>query len=127
MSESTSSPAAASAAAHGHDHGHDDVASHLKMYWVIGGTLFVCTVLTVVAAYHIDLHSRAANLALGIAIATFKSSLVALIFMHLKHERNLIYKVLLFTAFFAFAMMFLILFTHSDPIPGTTGSTRGGH
>lgn len=98
-------------------HDHDDVSHHLKTYWMIGGILFLFTVITVAVAYHVDLHSRPANIGLGLAIATFKSSLVALIFMHLKEERNLIYKVLVFTAFFAFAMMFLILWTQSDPLP----------
>ena len=49
-------------------------------------------------------------------IAVVKASLVALIFMHLNAEKSLIYKVLLFTVFFFFGLMFLSLFEVWDPI-----------
>lgn len=102
-----------------HDHGHDDHywEHHIKTYKKIGLILFICTGFTVFAAYHIDLHDRAMNITFGLMIAAFKSSLVALIFMHLKNEKTIIYKFLIFTTIFFGVMLFLILSTQSDPIP----------
>ena len=53
---------------------------------------------------------------IGLLIATIKVSFVALLFMHLSHERGLIYKVLLFTVIFSAAMMFLFVLAYLDPI-----------
>ena len=53
---------------------------------------------------------------LGLGIAAFKASLVAVIFMHLGKEKPLIYKVLLYTVFFAIGMLFLTLLAMYDPI-----------
>ena len=65
---------------------------------------------------------------LGLAVATVKASLVALIFMHLNHEKGLIYKILLFTVLFAIGLMVLTLFADIDPIReqfDTLKTTRG--
>lgn len=101
-------------------HDHDDQHHwnhHIKTYLIIGGILIFFTAFTWIAAYHIDLRDRHINIAFGLLIAVFKASLVALIFMHLKDERRLIYKVLLFAAFFVIAMIALIICTQHDPIP----------
>ncbi|MBP7950112.1 MAG: cytochrome C oxidase subunit IV family protein [Verrucomicrobiales bacterium] len=102
-----------------HDDGHDDHHwnHHIKTYLKIGGILIFCTAFTWIAAYYIDLRDRHINIAFGLLIAVFKASLVALIFMHLKDERRLIYKVLVFTAIFVTGLVFLILYTQHDPIP----------
>lgn len=118
MSDSTNTHAVAGA--HGHDdHGDHDWNAHVRTYLKVGGILFLGTLITVAAAFWpiFDLHHRWANITLGLAIATFKCSLVALIFMHLKDEKKLIFKFLLFTAVFFAAMLFLILSAQSDPIP----------
>ena len=65
---------------------------------------------------------------IGLAVATTKASLVALIFMHLNHEKGLVYKILLFTFVFALGMMVLTLFADWDPIReqyDTFQTTRG--
>ena len=111
--------ASPSPAAHSDAHGHDDHDwnAHIKTYMKVGAILFGGTVLTVIAAFYFDLHHRAGNLALGLLIATVKCSFVALIFMHLKNEKKLIYKFLLFTVIFFGVMLFLILSAQHDPIP----------
>jgi cytochrome c oxidase subunit IV len=116
MSESTLSNVPADA--HGHD-GHDDHdwGAHVRTYMKVGAILFIGTLLTVFAAYQIDLRHRASNITLGLLIATVKSSLVALIFMHLKNEKTMIYKFLFFTVIFFALMLFLILSSQSDPLP----------
>ncbi len=113
MSDSTISKVPAEA--HGHD--DHDWGAHIRTYMIVGGILFIGTLLTVFAAYHIDLHHRASNITLGLLIATVKSSLVALIFMHLKNEKTLIYKFLIFTVIFFSVMLFLFLSAQSDPLP----------
>lgn len=105
------------AEAHGHDDHEHDWAAHVRTYMIVGGILFIGTILTVFAAYHIDLHHRASNITLGLAIASFKCSLVALIFMHLKNEKTIIYKFLLFTTIFFGGLMFLVLSAQHDPLP----------
>lgn len=57
-----------------------------------------------------------ADIVVALLLSAVKASLVALIFMHLNHEKGLIYKILAFTFFFALGLMILTLFNLSDPI-----------
>ncbi len=95
-----------------HDH---DVSKHVNKYLLVGATLLVCTLLTVFLSY-VDFGSHKANMAIGMLVATFKAGLVAAIFMHLSSERKLIYRVLIFTAFFVFALFWLTYLHWYDPI-----------
>jgi caa(3)-type oxidase subunit IV len=86
---------------------HDDVESikkRTRSYLMVFGALMVLTLLTVSVAY---LHMPPV-LAIGIAlaIALFKGSLVAGVFMHLFDERKLIYWVLLLTVAFFLVLLF---------------------
>jgi cytochrome c oxidase subunit 4 len=87
----------------------EEIQKHLKHYWMVGIALLVCTVLTVVVA------KITPSITIGLAIAAFKASLVALIFMHLNAEKPLIYKILLYTVFFFIGMMFLCVLALYDP------------
>ena len=90
----------------------DDISKHVRGYLIIGGTLIVGTVLTVLASY-VDLgHSW--NIVLALVIATVKASLVALYFMHLISEKQMIYTVLAFTAFFFVGLMFHTIGAYHD-------------
>ncbi len=102
--------------AHGDDHGHD-ISKHIRGYLIIGGTLIVGTVLTVLAS-QVEL-GHTWNIVLALVIATIKASLVALYFMHLISEKQMIYIVLAFTAFFFCALLGLTLFANAD-FPATT-------
>ena len=103
----------------GHDpHDHDSPeywAKQSTLIWKIGGVLGIGTILTVWAAKW-DLGNHARNIAFGLFIAVVKSSLVALIFMHLKSERKLIYKFLLFTVVFVLGLFFLTYLSWADPL-----------
>ena len=88
----------------------EEIQKHLKAYWMVGGALLVCTVLTVVAAWITP------SITVGLGIATFKAGLVAAIFMHLNAEKPLIYKVMFFTVFFFIALMFLTALALYDPM-----------
>ena len=89
---------------HGHDHslGHDNspeaIKKEIRKYLIVLGCLAVLTLITV-AISSLKLETWQA-IALGLAVATIKGSLVAAFFMHLISERKLIYAVLVFTVFF---------------------------
>ena len=88
----------------------EEIQKHVKTYLIVGGILFVCTVLTVVVAWITP------SITIGLGIACFKSGFVALIFMHLNHERAMIYKILLFTFFFFLGLMLLTIMALYDPV-----------
>ena len=114
-----------SPAAHG-EHAHDDhpidLARSVRLYLLIGGCLILGTIITWLVAYYVDLGDKHLNIALGLIIASVKVSLVCLIFMHLNHERGLIYKVMLFAMVFFAAMMFLFVLAYQDPILNSFGN-----
>ena len=94
---------------------HADVSKHIRGYLIVGATLLIGTILTVLASY-LDLGHHW-NIILALIIATVKASLVVLFFMHLISERQMIYIVLAFTAVFFTGLMYLTLWsTHSDSI-----------
>lgn len=110
-----------------------DFAKHKKTYTAVGIALFVFTGVTVLVGL-VDWFDMGppgpdfADVVLGLAIAATKASLVALIFMHLNHEKGLIYKILVFTFLFALGLMVLTLFADLDPIVeafDTDQTTRG--
>lgn len=101
------------------EHSHHDM--HLGLYLGVGGFLLFATAVTVWLSY-IDFGSHAANITVGMIVATIKVGFVAAIFMHLKGEKWMIWKFLLFTMFFVAGLFFLTLLHWIDPIFGTTHS-----
>lgn len=100
---------------------HDDIRSHVKTYFMVFGALMVLTVITVGVSYvHLPI---AAAVTVALIVAIIKGSLVALFFMHLLHERKVIYWVLSLTVIFFVFLMFVPLFTNSDKIIGTIPGT----
>jgi len=95
-----------------------DISKHIRGYMIVGGTLLIGTILTVLASY-VDLGHHW-NIVLALIIATVKASLVALFFMHLISERQMIYVVLAFTAIFLVGLMFLTIGSYADFPPHTT-------
>ena len=95
-----------------------DISKHIRGYMIVGGTLLIGTILTVLASY-VDLGHHW-NIVLALIIATVKASLVALFFMHLISERQMIYIVLAFTAFFLVGLMFLTIGSFANFPPQTT-------
>ncbi|MEM7145464.1 MAG: cytochrome C oxidase subunit IV family protein [Verrucomicrobiota bacterium] len=102
----------------------EDIRKHTKLYLNVLYALIVGTFITVGAYWFIDVGGEGFSVGdavLGLLIATTKATLVALFFMHLNHEKSLIYKVLLFTFFFFLGLMFLTLFALWDPIQEILG------
>lgn len=92
-----------------------------KLYLLIGLILFIFTVVTVavatVPALDFGRHGfDAYDMTIGLCIASFKACLVAAIFMHLNHEKKLIYLLFGMGIFFGIALMLLTAFAYADPI-----------
>ena len=91
-----------------------DIRSHVKTYYMVFGALMVLTMITVGVSY---LHlSVPLAITVALFVALIKGSLVALFFMHLNHERKVIYYVLALTVIFFVFLMFVPLFTNLDKI-----------
>lgn len=93
----------------------EEIQKSIKKYLIIGALLIVFTVITVWLSY-VELPTHGLNILVGMIVATFKASLVALIFMHLNHEKSVIYKVLAFTVAFAVVLFVLFYFSKMDPL-----------
>ena len=99
----------------------EEIQKSKKTYILVFGALLVGTVLTVMVATieALDVGGHGFDkwdAVLGLLIATVKASLVALIFMHLNHEKKPIYWIF-FSALLLCAVMFGLLFlAKSSPI-----------
>ena len=91
------------------------IQKSIKWYLIIGGLLILFSGLTVALSYW-ELPTHSLNILVGMILATIKATLVALIFMHLNHERSMIYKILAFTVVFAIVLFTLFILSHEDPL-----------
>ena len=104
-----------------HAHSVDDIKKSVKTYMMVFGALMVLTIITVGVSYvHLPV---VAAVTVALIVATIKGSLVAMFFMHLLHERKVIYWVLMLTVIFFIFLMFVPLLTNTNKIPGTTPGT----
>ncbi len=110
-----------------------EISHHKKSYAKVGIALLILTIITVsvglVSWFDVGPPGPdGADVLLGLSIATVKASLVALIFMHLNHEKGLIYKMLVFVCILGVALIVLSLFGEFDPIVEQfdTHETTGG-
>jgi caa(3)-type oxidase subunit IV len=97
------------------EHGAHNVARHIRKYLLIGAILVTFTAITVWLSY-VDFGSQKMNVTVAMLVATFKAGLVAAIFMHLSSEKQLIYRILIFTAFFVLGLFFLTYLAWYDPV-----------
>jgi cytochrome c oxidase subunit 4 len=91
------------------------IKKHVKGYLMVGATLLVFTAITVFLSY-VNFGTDKANIAVAMLVATFKAGLVAAIFMHLSAEKRLIYRILIFTGLFVFALFWLTFLAWYDPV-----------
>ena len=87
----------------------DEIKRHVKIYISVFVALAFLTFVTVAISY-LHLPLRQAVL-VALFIATIKGSLVALFFMHLISEKQVIFAVLIFTAIFAATLLALPVFS----------------
>jgi len=99
------------------DHGAHD---HSKSYINVLLALSVLTAITV-AISHVHF-GRAGNIAVGLAIATIKASLVVLFFMHLKYEQRWWAAIVLFPL-----LLVMIIIGSNLPDTALNGSDTGKH
>ena len=108
-----------------------EIKKTVRTYMMVGAALYAGTVITV-AVNQVHLVVPLA-ITVALIIATVKGSLVASVFMHLSHEKKWIYGVLLLTAVFFIAVIFIPLLTVRDTIgtpktfPSTVHSTQMEH
>jgi caa(3)-type oxidase subunit IV len=97
----------------------EQIQKSIKKYLAIGLLLIVFTVITYFMSY-IELTGpdggQTNNIVFGMIVATFKALLVALIFMHLNHERKMIYNFLVFTFVFVLGLFVLTVLCHDNPL-----------
>ena len=74
------------------EHAPEEIRKHVKIYISVFVALAALTVITVTVSYlHLPIHKA---VLVALAIASIKGSLVALFFMHLISENQIIYWVL---------------------------------
>lgn len=89
-----------------------DVKKSVRGYLIVFGSLMVLTVVTVLAAsFHLAVPFA---ITVALIIAGIKGSMVAAVFMHLSHEKRLIYGTLLLTVVFFIVLLFIPVFTMMD-------------
>ena len=96
--------------------GHDpaEIDKHVRTYIMVFATLLVLTMITVAVSYlHLEVHEA---IAVALLIASIKASLVALFFMHLISERQVILLILALTGAFAVVLLLLPTITNHDHI-----------
>ena len=96
--------------------GHDpaEIDKHVRTYIMVFVTLLVLTMITVAVSYlHLEVHEA---IAVAVLIASIKASLVALFFMHLISERQIILMILALTGAFAVALLLLPSITNLNHI-----------
>ncbi len=93
----------------------EHIKQHVRVYVMVFSALAVLTVVTVAISY-LQLPT---GYAIGIAmvVATVKASLVALYFMHLISEEKVILWILVLSAAFLVALMFLPVGTETGIAP----------
>lgn len=109
----------------------------MRLYLIVGIVLFCGTAATVAVATipALDIGTHGFDhwdMGLGLLIATLKASLVALVFMHLNHERRLIYYLIALAGAHCVGMISFTLLAEMDSIRdpnffhGSSGSDPGG-
>jgi caa(3)-type oxidase subunit IV len=97
------------------------IRKSIRTYLIVGGVLFIGTVVTVLVATvpALDVGGHGFDVwdaILGLAIATTKATLVAAVFMHLNHEKKAVYWIFASGLFFVFWLFALIGLAKWNPI-----------
>ena len=87
------------------EHSPNSIQRHVRIYVAVFSALGILTIATVTVSY-LRLPVKLAIL-VALSIATVKSSLVASFFMHLNHERKIIFSILILAAFLFLTLLFL--------------------
>ena len=95
---------------------HSEHVASAKLYWVIWISLIILTVLT---AFVATINLGKFNTVVALGIATFKATLVALIFMNVKNTSEKMTKAILISAVaWLLLLLFLSLADYSSRLAG---------
>jgi len=99
----------------------ESIRKSIRAYLIVGGALFIGTVVTVLVATvpWLDVGHHGFDVMdaiLGLAIAATKASLVAAVFMHLNHEKKAVYWIFGSSLIFVIGLFALIGLAKKDPI-----------
>ncbi len=99
-----------------------------KTYAAVLGALLTLTVITVLAA-GVNFGTHSVNVVVALSIASIKGTLVALYFMHLRHDKPL-YAIIFATGLLFLAVLLMLCFvdidTRDDPRPANLRPPAGG-
>ena len=95
-----------------------EIQDHLRGYKIVCGFQILFVLITVAISFLIK--TTAAQVAVTLLLATVNGTLVAGILMHLKQEKRMIWKFLIFTGVFFFVLFFLTYLARTDGIFGST-------
>ena len=95
------------------NHSVDELKKHVRTYMLVFLALLAGTAITV-GLYYVHFESVALTVSIALFVASIKSFLVAGFFMHLISEKKAIYAMLITTAVFFVALMFLTLWAMHD-------------
>jgi len=96
------------------EHHAEHIKKEVRVYLMVFAALAVLTIATVLVSwFHLNVVMA---VLVALLIAGIKGTLVASFFMHLVSERTAIYALLLLTAIFLLALIFLPLLGFHDPI-----------
>jgi cytochrome c oxidase subunit 4 len=91
-----------------------EINKSVRSYMTVFGMLMLFTIITVAASrFHLAVPVA---ITIALIIAAMKGSMVAAVFMHLSHEKRLVYGTLLLTAVFFLGLLLLPLFTSLDSL-----------
>ena len=94
------------------EHHAGAIEAEVKRYWKVFAALTAGTIITVtISNVHLGI---LLGIAAALIVAVVKGSLVAGYFMHLLHERKLIYTILVLTAVFVATLVVLLLWSYGD-------------
>ena len=84
---------------------HSEHVASASLYWLIWGILIVCTFLT---AWIATVNLGPFNTVVALVIATFKASIVVLIFMNVKYTSEKMTKAILISAVFWLVLLLVL-------------------
>jgi cytochrome c oxidase subunit IV len=91
-----------------------EIQKSVRSYMTVFAMLMLFTIVTVAASrFHLAVPVA---ITIALIIAAMKGSMVAAVFMHLSHEKRLVYGTLLLTAAFFVVLLLLPLFTSLDSL-----------
>ena len=96
-----------------------EISKHITSYLKVS-CLQITFALAMVGISFINFPSNAMQIFVTLLVTTINATLVASILMHLKEEKRMIWKFLIFTGVFFFVLFFLTYLARTDMIFGTS-------